>query len=163
MENLYQHLIVGLILTVIALILLRDLGGIELAAIAVAISFGSLVPDIDHPTSKIRKGFRKLLIVGSTALVYLTITSTFVGTLISEYVSEIWQILVVSIFTGVTIAYVIDRSIPSHRGIIHGALAAMVYAVLCYVAMIILNIGNPLIIAIGGLVGYLSHTITDRL
>ena len=163
MQNWYQHLIVGLILTSIALILLRDLGGIELAAIAVAISFGSLVPDIDHPTSKIRKSFRKVLIVGSIALVYLIITSPFVGTLISGYVSEMWQILVISIFAGVTIAYVIDRSIPSHRGIIHGVLAAMVYAILCYLAAIVLTIGSPLMIGIGGLVGYLSHTITDRL
>ena len=162
------HLLFGIIVLILFYFTIRP----ELSVLipsAFALLLGSVVPDLDHPFSHIRKAFRTLSFILIFAFVMLVLTTQTASTFIQGQCLAIGcqdSILLVQIIASIVISFfavlLLDFIIPFHRGPLHGVIAAMGYSVLCG----LISMGytpSHFIIAAAGLLGYLTHIIPDML
>jgi len=136
---------------------------------AFALLLGSVVPDLDHPFSHIRKAFRTLSFILIFAFVMLVLTTQTASTFIQGQCLAMGcqdSILLVQIIASIVISFfavlLLDFIIPFHRGPLHGVIAAVGYSVLC--GLVSMNYTQSyFVIAAAGLLGYLTHIIPDML
>ena len=120
-----------------------------------------MMPDIDHPKSKIRQSLRILLFLVVLFFVLLLLNTETATNLLKGYTDiPILAAAIVSLFVAIFIVFLIDRFIPPHRGPVHRISAAIVYAVLCTIIAVFVN-ANIFVTAFAGLIGYLSHLVGD--
>jgi len=161
MKHWYFHAIIGLIVAILFIIAMRDIPQTTLMASVIALLIGSILPDLDHPSGKLR-GMLRYLIFGSLVLLlyflltqwgYITIFTP--GTMIS-IIS-----LSIILFFSYVITIGLERFIPSHRGPIHRIIAAVIYAFFCGAASYTFGIDPPQVTALAGGLGYLTHLVSD--
>jgi membrane-bound metal-dependent hydrolase YbcI (DUF457 family) len=163
-----SHLLVGIIILVIFYFLVHPEISILIPS-AIALLSGSVLPDIDHPFSKVRQAFRLLafliLLVLSSVFFSITPVQQIFQDQCITYGCEEYTLLVQLIVAAIVsfiLVMVIDFFIPFHRGPLHGVAAAVGYAFLC--GILAMNYSSSyFIIAAAGLIGYLAHIIPDVL
>ena len=161
MKHWYSHAIVGLIVAILFIMAMRDIAQTTLTASVMALLIGSILPDLDHPSGKLRGMLRYLIFGFLVLMLYFLLaqwgyTSAFApGTMIS-IIS-----LSIILFLGYVITIGLERFIPKHRGPIHRFTAAMIYAFFCGAACYTFNIISPEVVALAGGLGYLTHLISD--
>ncbi len=161
MKHWYSHAIFGLILTVLFITFFRNIPTYDMLVGSVALVLGSMMPDIDHPKSKIRQSLRILLFLVVLFFVLLLLNTETATNLLKGYTDiPILAAAIVSLFVAIFIVFLIDRFIPPHRGPVHRISAAIVYAVLCTIIAVFVN-ANIFVTAFAGLIGYLSHLVGD--
>ena len=169
MSNWFTHSLSGAILALLCILLYPGIDSAILVSAIIATVLGSVIPDIDHPKSKIRNIFRSLLIIGAVSFIYLAV-SFFVrvdfGAINETFSNEILLILIsfsVSLFLAVILTTILERFIPRHRGSVHRIFAGLVYALMVFVISMLYGLGDPLFISFWGFLGFLSHLLVDNL
>ena len=150
---------------------------------------GSVLPDVDHPFSKIRKSFRYVLFI----FVFLSFifllnqgileTKNSNGTnsdsnSINSALFALFRLLI-SVIGSFIIVFLIDSLIPGHRGIIHGFSFAFIFGILSFslsifISLVLLGMNiqsieskistfDHLMVGFCGFCGYISHIISDIL
>lgn len=124
---------------------------------------GSDLPDMDHPNGLIHRGTKPIfaVLVGSTAYLRL-------GPLIE--VSELsWLNLtlawVIAAIIGFGSWYLFTALMPSHRGIVHSLVFAIVYGALSALTVVYgigLSIGQGTFVGLSAFLGYVLHLLLDR-
>lgn len=160
-NNIPIELIIGLI-------------GISLPASLI----GSILPDIDHPSSRTYKLFRYILLCSTIIFTSITMsqyqpTIQYLLLFIIENVNtEIISITIgcTSLLLGILITYLFEYFRPPHRGITHGFLFGIATTSICtllvwqsYTILInnTYNIFSALIIGLYLFFGFCSHLYAD--
>ena len=161
MKHWYSHAIVGLIVAMIFITVMRDITQTTLIASIIALLIGSILPDLDHPSGKLR-GMLRYLVFGSLVLIlYFLLTEWgYVAAFTPGTMISIISLSIILFFSYV-ITIGLERFIPKHRGPIHRFTAAMIYMLFCGAAPYTFKIISPEIVAIAGGLGYITHLISD--
>lgn len=120
---------------------------------------GAMLPDIDNRTSKPHQVFMALVAALAAVAAYI-----YRDALPGGFNAGIGGIAIAA-FAGL-LAYVIIRKImPSHRGVIHSPLAALVYAALAGLAGAAFGfaLGDAAFIGAFALAGYGTHLAMDKI
>ena len=154
----YQHLLVGLfavfgILFVFSLF--YNLSPQLIVVTVVPLAFGSILPDIDHPSSKVRKIFNLFLLIFSLTLSYIFLSFIF----------EFNFLFIFFLFLVTIIIFLaVNAIIPRHRGLLHRGVSAVLFGILCFlITWKIFDFQISIISGVCGVIGYSSHLIVDRL
>ncbi|MBI5159593.1 metal-dependent hydrolase [Candidatus Micrarchaeota archaeon] len=156
-----EHFIFGLVLAIIGLLVFNGSASFTTSTICV-ITFitGSILPDVDCPSSTPRKTFRKLLALALGVVAILFLYNHYNN--IFPYCSTAFGnscILFIPLAT-LLLAFLaykfIDKTIPSHRGILHSPFSALAFSVICF---FISNYSIP--VAVSSFLGYLAHLALD--
>lgn len=115
----------------------------------------SAIPDIDHPNSKTRKTYRKILSV------ILPIFSFFIF-YIHLKINFLFSLLFSIIFSPVLI-FLSELLIPKHRTLTHTFYFCFFVSFLFTLFLFMNNINNYLIYGLCSLLGISSHIILDKL
>ena len=161
MKHWYSHAIVGLVVAMIFIMVMRDIAQTTLIASVIALLIGSILPDLDHPSGKLR-GMLRYLIFGSLVLMlYFLLTQWgYIATFAPGTMLSIISLSIILFFSYV-ITIGLERFIPKHRGPIHRLTAAMIYMLFCGIASYTFKITLPEVAALAGGLGYLTHLISD--
>ena len=155
MSGWKKHLIIGLITQILILIIIEIIGvllldkwllGIKEVIILTPLLFiNPLLPDIDHPSSKITKALLIISLIGLTAGFVKAIF--FGNNTINNFLILSYALLAITI---------IISNFVKHRGFTHKTITSIIYATIIGVATM-----NPYIglITLGG---YQSHLILDN-
>ncbi len=169
MSNWFIHSLSGAILALLCIMLYPGINSAILVSAVIATVLGSVIPDIDHPKSKIRNLFRSLLIIGFVLFLYFAV-SYFVkidfSAINKTFSNEILLVLVsfsVSLFLAVILTTVLERFIPRHRGSIHRIFAGLIYSIAILLISMLYGLSDPLFISFWGFLGFLSHLLIDNL
>jgi len=163
MKHWYSHAIVGLIVAIAFIMVMRDLSQTALTTSVIAMLIGSILPDLDHPSGKLRGMLRYLVFVAIVLLLYFFLTqSGYIavfapGTLVSIIA------LAMILFLSYAITIGLERFIPGHRGPVHRLTAALIYSLLCGISAYSFGIPSAATIAAAGGAGYLTHLVSDML
>lgn len=153
-----EHAAVGVVVALLFVIIGRGLNAETLVVCSAAAILGSVLPDIDHPMSKIRKLFRFVLFLVLLIVIFLLLTtpsaSAFVG-------KDIFIVFIASILLSALFVFVADMFIPPHRGPLHSVGAAAVYGIAS--GLLAIKIGSAVAIGAAAALGYISHIIVDAL
>lgn len=190
MSNFDEHIYYGwlshIIWTIIIIILSIQLYLpleliIGLIGISLPISLaGSIIPDIDHPSSKTYRLFQYLLLCSTIVLISISIShyhlniknilSIIFDTVPIEYIYIIISILSVTI--GLSITYLFEYVRPPHRGLTHnpifGIIISSIFCILIWNLYSILisneyNIISSAIISSYLFIGFCSHIYADNM
>jgi membrane-bound metal-dependent hydrolase YbcI (DUF457 family) len=164
-----SHLLVGIIVLVVFYFLLHP----EISTLipsAIALLLGSVLPDVDHPFSHVRKVFRLIAFVLIFVFLFLFLLTPLIASFMQDKCLSfgcenyllIVQIIVAAIISFI-IVMIIDFFIPFHRGPLHGIAATVGYSIVCGIIAMNYFPSDYFLIAAAGLVGYLSHIIPDAL
>jgi inner membrane protein len=157
--NWYRHLLLAFIFLLFTLLILFHIFpslkfSFELLIFAsFPFLIGSLLPDIDHPSSKIRKIFNLFLLIFSFVLSYT----------ILSFILE-FGVLFVLFFLLLTVAIFLITTImiPKHRGPLHSGMSAVIFGIFCFLLIWkIYDFELGLVGGICGMLGYLSHVTVD--
>ena len=161
MRHWYMHVIFGLLLMILFVAYFRSESAYNLLVGSIALVLGTMVPDVDHPKSKIRQSFRILMFLTVLFFILFLLNTKGVISFLSSYTNiPVLAAAVVSLFVSVFLVFLFDNIIPPHRGPLHRVSAAAVYAFLC--GLIASMVGASIsLIAFAGFVGYLSHLVGD--
>jgi membrane-bound metal-dependent hydrolase YbcI (DUF457 family) len=143
------------------IIVFPDVPQLDLTASVISLLIGSVLPDIDHPSGKLRKSLRFVIFGSIVLLVYFLLTNWGNIVVFSNNVILSLVTLSILLFFSYLAATAIDRTIPGHRGVIHSVPAAAFYAALCGISSSLFGVVSPLFIAFAGGLGYLTHLISD--
>jgi len=161
-----------LILFIIAAIIVNiNVSNIELlVAVSATLLTGSVLPDIDHPFSRVRRTFRIVIFL----IIFIMICLLLMTQESSKIFSELCRqyrcsdfVLIVQILSALVSSFVIvviiDSFIPFHRGPLHGFFAAVGYGLVCGLLTASLNYVDYTLVAVAGSIGYLSHILCDAI
>lgn len=153
-----EHLFWGVSLALVfALLFSRELP-LRIASLsAAAFLAGSLLPDIDHPKSKPRKVMRYALV----ALFFALMLLWGFGELCSILGGFCDYALLLGAVLPFLLVSLVERSIPSHRGLLHSPIAALVYGGICFLIFQVALGEGGLFIGVAGCSGYLAHLLLD--
>ena len=162
------HSIIGIMLGIACIAFNTGMEQTSLFAAVISTVLGSLIPDIDHKKSKVRQGFRWLVIISLMLIVYLSLSSYFdikpdLTTITAQGVMLLMLVFAASVFIAAIITMFIESLIPKHRGPVHRIFASLIFSFLIYALAIFLGFENAAIIALWGFLGYLSHIFIDIL
>ena len=153
---------------------------ISLIGISLPITlFGSILPDIDHPSSKTYRIFRYILLC--TTIIFLSIiigqyqneiqnilSQIITGTITTESISII--IACFSLIIGMTTIFLFEKIRPPHRGITHnisfGLIISIIFALIIWQSFTIIisqnyNVISPIILSTYLFLGFCSHLYAD--
>jgi membrane-bound metal-dependent hydrolase YbcI (DUF457 family) len=155
--NWYQHLAIGLFVLFSFLLLLSHLhqfGTKEILLTGIPLLIGCLIPDIDHPKSKIRKVFNFIFVI----------LSFFAGLLVLSFFLDIFLSTLAAIaLTAIAFVFV-SAAIPAHRGILHSYISAIAFGALCFAIILKFDsFFSAFLAGLSGAVGYLLHILADAL
>lgn len=132
-----------------------------LPACTLALLFGSIAPDIDHPLSRPRRFLRFFFLLPLLALCSLFFISSF-----SRFCSSFnfsCQLALVFFSLGPFAAlFFLELFIPPHRGFLHSKKAVFLYALLCLAfSLFFARPADALLVSACGALGYFSHILLD--
>lgn len=161
MKHWYSHAIVGLMVAILFMLLTLDAPQTTMVGSILALLIGSILPDIDHPSGKLRGMLRYLIFGFVMLMLYFLLTNwgyirAFTPGTMNSMVS-----LGVVLFFSYVITVGFEKLIPKHRGPIHRFTAALIYMLFCGVASHSFGIASPETVALAGGLGYLTHLISD--
>jgi membrane-bound metal-dependent hydrolase YbcI (DUF457 family) len=140
---------------------MRDVAQMTLTASVMALLIGSILPDLDHPSGKLRGMLRYLIFGFLVLMLYFLLTQWgYVSAFVPGSTMSIVSLSII-LFLGYVITIGLEKFIPKHRGPIHRFTAALVYTFFCGVACYTFNILSPEVAALAGGLGYLTHLISD--
>lgn len=163
MRHWYYHAIIGLIAAIIFILAMPNLPQTTLTISVIAMIIGSILPDLDHPSGKLRGALRYLVFGSVILLLYFFLTESGYITIFGPGTLLSIIALAVILFLSYAITIGLERSIPPHRGPIHRLTAALVYALFCGIASYSFGIAYANIVGLAGGLGYLTHLISDIL
>ena len=169
----YQHLIIGFVLFFSVLYLYYFYSESEMIGgsvdtkiffiLGLPILLGSILPDIDHPFSKIRKLFNLFLLFLAFIFSFSFITSFVI---IFDLKPPFYSIFLSTFVLTLFIYYGTNFIIPPHRGPLHTMIAAAVFGFLCFFVSVFFFSLDPnvsLLAFSAGVIGYSSHILVDIL
>ncbi len=139
--NYPEHIAVGLVLGIAILFFFNSLNLFSVVFVGLC----SILPDIDHPKSKVSQ----LLYFLVFALSFI-----FIEPIIQKYFAFSISIVLNLLFSATIIILWLAVK-PRHRGVTHSLLFAVAFAIL---AFYFYGLG----ICIAGLASYLSHIVLDK-
>jgi len=161
MRHWYLHVALGLILMFLFVITFSGESAYMLLIGSIALVLGSLVPDIDHPKSKIRQSLRVLMFLVILFCILFVLDIQNMVDFLSNYTDvPMLAAAIAALFASVFIVFLFDSMIPPHRGPMHRLTAAAVYGALCGIIALVVN-SNAALTAGAGFAGYLSHLLGD--
>jgi inner membrane protein len=140
--NYTQHLAIGI---GFGLIILAAFNSLTINSF-IFIALCSILPDIDHPKSKISQ----LLYFLVFALSFL-----FIQPIIQKYFSLIISIIITLLFSATVIIMWLAVK-PKHRGLTHSLAFALVF-------MLIAVYFEGIVVGVAGFFSYVSHIIADKI
>jgi inner membrane protein len=145
-----EHMLLGALFGLIVAFALGS-GTIQAIIIIGVASLSSLVPDIDHDSSKVRKAADVAVPIGAFAF---SIASTCANDFFCIF-PNLMEILILGL--AITGLYMIVLTFlrPKHRGITHTLFSAAIFGLILY-----LFSGFPF--ALAGFAGYSSHLFGDK-
>lgn len=152
MARFTEHLAAGIFL--ILVLVLSGAISINTVNILASLFFvvGSILPDIDHPSSIPRKSLRQLLFI----------FALFFGAfLFLEHSSNIYLALVFFVIPFLAV-FILDSTIPAHRKFFHTLNAAFLFSIaIFFLSLTKLPFVGSLLLASCGFAGYVLHLILD--
>lgn len=140
--------------------------------------FGSIVPDIDHPSSKTYRLFRYLLLLSTMIITSVIIEpyQTHISNIYLIFLDEIYYITIpltigiISLLSGITITVLFEKIRPPHRGLTHGFIFGLSISIILFSIVWLLftpiistqyNIISSAIITQYLFIGFCSHLYAD--
>ena len=169
MSNWFIHSLSGAILAIICIMLYPNMDPTVMCSAVIATVLGSIIPDIDHPKSKVRNVFRSLMLIGIISAIYLFVSNIVMidfSAINQTYSNDLLLVLIsfsVSLFIAVVLTTILETFIPRHRGSVHRIFAGLAYAVLIFIISLFYGFTDPLFISFWGFLGFLAHLIVDNL
>jgi inner membrane protein len=148
--NWPEHMFIGALFGIAAALILNA-GMIDAFFLVGVASLSSLVPDIDHDSSKIRKAADIAVPIGAFAFSIASTCSNDLFCILPHFN----EILILGL--AITGLYMIVLTFlrPKHRGITHTLFSAAVFGLILYFFS-----GFPF--ALAGFAGYASHLFADK-
>ncbi len=154
---------------------------IALIGISIPITLlGSIIPDIDHPSSKTYRIFKYTLLC-FTIIITSILLQPYQNTITNIYlliINEIYAITIpitiatISILNGIIITKIFEKIRPPHRGITHNKTFGLTISIILLIITYILfntiqyqeyNIIISSILSIYLFAGFLSHLYCDKI
>lgn len=156
-----EHFVFGLLLAIVGLLFFNGSAIFTTSTFSVlAFLTGSILPDVDCPSSTPRKSFRTLLAIALAIVALLFLYNHYNN--LSPYCSIAFGnscVILIPLAT-LLLAFLsfkfIDKTIPSHRGILHSPLSALAFGLVCFLAS---NYSFP--VGVSAFLGFLSHLALD--
>jgi len=161
MKRWYSHAIVGLIVAILFILLTPDAPQMTMVGSVLALLIGSILPDIDHPSGKLRGMLRYLIFGFVMLMLYFLLTDWGYITAFTPGTMTSMISLGVVLFFSYVITIGFEKIIPKHRGPIHRFTAALIYTLFCGIASHSFGVVSPETVALAGGLGYLTHLISD--
>lgn len=154
MPNFLAHSLTGLFTGVLLGVYLKyDL--INIIVLGIISFLFSAIPDIDHPNSKTRKFYRKVLGITLPIILffifYFHLKLSFLFTFFF------------SLFLSLTLIFLSEFFIPKHRTLTHTFTFSFFISLIFTLFLFMNNVNNYLIYGVSSFLGILSHIILDKL
>lgn len=147
-----SHALIGAVSAPLLLFILGAHGIVELAAAALMGALAALVPDLDHQASKGRQILDASAIAAACLVVYMSGCGTAIC-IPSLHSLQSMAVVSLAMLGAYFVFFTLFK--PAHRGITHSLAACVAFGVLSYFLF-------GMVLAVAGLVGYLSHLVADR-
>ncbi|WP_048151323.1 metal-dependent hydrolase [Palaeococcus ferrophilus] len=122
---------------------------------------GADLPDMDHPNALIHRGTKPIVSVLAGGATYINVKGTInVGAPWLNTTAE-WAIAVV---VALIVWYAFTWLMPSHRGIVHSLLFALLYGALSFLLVeygLGMSTGEGLYVGFAAFTGYTLHLVLD--
>lgn len=139
---------------------------------AAAFLLGSVVPDIDADTSRVRKSFNALLF-----LLVLTLAIWIGSENRQQVFNACWKVGITDAFAcsilvpagalalAFMATYILRKTMPQHRGVIHGPGAVLAYAILIFLLALAAGLQSmhAAFVGFAGGAGYFTHLLIDEI